>query len=57
MLDDPEMFAVYSGVAALTAWLFLREPLVLLQVAGGLVILAGIALAGGLFRRPDKVSV
>lgn len=43
-------------VAALTAWLFLREPLVLLQVAGGLVILAGIALAGGLFRRPDKAS-
>lgn len=44
-------------VAAVTAWLFLREPLGLLQVAGGLVILAGIAVAGGLLRRPDKSSV
>lgn len=44
-------------VAALTAWLFLHEPLGLLQVAGGLVILVGIALAGGLFRRADKSSV
>jgi drug/metabolite transporter (DMT)-like permease len=32
-------------VAALLAWLLLAEPLVALQVAGGLVVLAGIYLA------------
>ena len=32
-------------VAAMFAWLLLSEPLVPLQVAGGLVVLAGIYLA------------
>jgi drug/metabolite transporter (DMT)-like permease len=32
-------------VAALFAWLLLAEPLVALQVAGGLIVLAGIYLA------------
>jgi len=36
-------------VAALLGWAFLREPLGLLQVAGGIVILVGIAVAGGLW--------
>ena len=32
-------------VAALFAWLLLAEPLAALQVAGGLIVLAGIYLA------------
>jgi drug/metabolite transporter (DMT)-like permease len=32
-------------VAALFAWLLLAEPLAALQVAGGMVVLAGIYLA------------
>jgi drug/metabolite transporter (DMT)-like permease len=36
-------------VAALVAWIALREPLSLGQIVGGVVVLCGIALAGGLF--------
>jgi drug/metabolite transporter (DMT)-like permease len=32
-------------MAALFAWLLLAEPLVALQVAGGLIVLTGIYLA------------
>lgn len=46
-------------VAALLAWAVLGEPLGLLQVAGGLVILMGIGVAGGLWSaitRPAEKS-
>ena len=43
-------------VAAALAWVFLMEPLGLLQIAGGIVILFGIAAASGTLNRTNSVK-
>lgn len=43
-------------VAAVAAWVWLQEPLGLLQAASGVVILLGIATATGSLRAPERVT-